>query len=155
MNQYFQQSILNADPIDLIRMVYQRAIFCVRDAREHLRQKRIAERSAAIEKAYAALSELLASMRPETAPELCGRLQALYYYIQQRLLDANMQQADPPLEEVLGLLITLSDAWSGVAEELAVKGLAARKDTPVAASTEAWRQTGQGQEDTTRVALNA
>ena|ERR1700722_15525208 len=150
MNQYFQQSILNADPIDLIRMVYQRAIFCVRDAREHLRQKRIAERSAAIERAYAALSELLASIRPETAPELCGRLQDLYYYMQQRLLDANMQQADRPLEEVLGLLITLSDAWSGVAEELA-----ARKDAPVAASTAAWRQTGQGQEDTTRVTVSA
>jgi flagellar protein FliS len=155
MNQYFQQSILNADPMDLIRMVYQRAIFCVRDAREHLRQKRIAERSAAVVRAYAALSELLASIRPETAPELCGRLQALYSYMQQRLLDANMQQDDRPLEEVLGLLITLSDAWSGAAEELAAKGLAVKKDAPSAASIEAWQHTGQGHEDTTRVAVSA
>src|SRR5579863_991863 len=100
MNPYFQQTILDADPIDLIRMVYQRAISCVQDAREHLRHKRIAERSAAVMRAYAALAELLAALRPEAAPELCGRLQSLYFYMQERLLDANLRQADQPLAEV-------------------------------------------------------
>ena len=119
MNPYFEQTILNADPIDLIGMLYQRAISCARDAREHLRNKRIAERSAAILRAYSAVAELLAALRPEVAPELSGRLRSLYCYIQQRLLDANMQQADHPLAEALGLLITLEEGWSGVAAQLA------------------------------------
>lgn len=118
MNPYLEQTILSADPIELIGMVYQRAIFCVRDAREQLRHKRIAKRSAAILGAYAALAELLAALRPEMAPELAGRLQSLYYYMQQRLLDANARQIDQPLAEVLNLLSTLAAAWSGVAAEL-------------------------------------
>jgi flagellar secretion chaperone FliS len=121
MNPYFEQTILNADPVGLIGMVYQRAVFCLREARQHLEHKRIAERSAAIMRAYKALEELLAALRPETAPELSGRLQNLYFHMQQRLLDANMQQADPPLAEVLGLLITLSEAWSALAVQLAPK----------------------------------
>jgi flagellar protein FliS len=121
MNPYLEQTILNADPIELIAMVYQRAIFCVRDAREHLRHQKIAKRSAAIMGAYAALAELLAALRPEMAPELAGRLQSLYSYMQRRLLDANARQIDQPLAEVLHLLSTLAEGWSGVAAELSVK----------------------------------
>jgi flagellar biosynthetic protein FliS len=142
MNPYFEQTILNADPLDLIRMLDQRAISCVRDAREHLRHKRIAERSAAILRAYLAIAELLAALRPEIAPELCGRLRNLYFHMQQRLLDANMQQADQPLAEVLGLLITLDDAWAGAAAQLA-------RNTP------ARHHPAQTRKDTARIAVNA
>jgi flagellar protein FliS len=119
MNPYFEQKILSVDPIELIRLVYQRARSCVADAREHLRHKRILERSAAINRAYMAIHELLSALQPEVAPELCGRLQSLYLYMQKRLLEANMRQEDPPLAEVLKLLTTLEEGWSGVAKELA------------------------------------
>jgi flagellar protein FliS len=119
MNPYFEQKILSVDPIELIRLVYQRARSCVADAREHLRNKRILERSAAINRAYMAIHELLSALQPEVAPELCGRLQSLYLYMQKRLLEANMRQEDPPLAEVLRLLTTLEEGWSGVAKELA------------------------------------
>ena len=122
MNPYYEQKIVSSDPIELVRLVYQRAISSVGEAREHLRCKRIAERSVAIMRAYAAIHQLLAALQPDVAPELCARLQGLYLYIQRRLLDANMQQADPPLAEVLSLLATLAEAWSGVAAELASKG---------------------------------
>jgi flagellar protein FliS len=118
MNPYFEQAVLSADPVELIRMIYHQAIVSLRDAREHLREKRIRERSAAILRAYAAIAELIGSLRPDTAPEISARLEGLYLYMQRRLLDANMQQADQPLVEVLGLLNTLEEAWTGVAEKL-------------------------------------
>jgi flagellar secretion chaperone FliS len=117
MNPYFEQTILHADPVQLIGMIYQRALASVREAREHLADKRILERSTAIGRAYRALAELNTALRPETAPEIAARLQGLYHYMMQRLLDANMQQADAPLEEVLSLLSTLAEAWAGVATE--------------------------------------
>lgn len=114
MNPYFEQAILSADPIELTAMVYQCAIARVREAREHLRNGRIAERSASIMRAYGALAELLSALRAESAPEFATRLHALYVYLQQRLLVANMQQTDAPLEEVLGLLSTLAESWATV-----------------------------------------
>jgi flagellar protein FliS len=130
MNPYFEQTILNADSIDLVRIMYQRAISWVLEAREHLKRKRIAERSAAITKAYAVLAELQAALRPEKAPELSRRLRSLYLYMQQRLIDSNTQQAESPLAEVLELLITLESAWSGVAAALASKDLVAPATWP-------------------------
>jgi flagellar secretion chaperone FliS len=148
MNPYFEQTILNAEPLELIRMLYQRAISCVRDGREHLRHKRVAERSAAILRAYSAIAQLLAALRPETAPELCGRLRNLYFHMQQRLLDANMQQADEPLAEVLGLLITLDDAWAGAAAQLA-------RNRDAVEETRSRHHPAQGMKDTARVAVSA
>jgi len=119
MNPYVEQQILTADPVALIRLVYQRSIASVREACEHLRSGRIAERSRAIARAYAALHELLNALRPEAAPELVSRLRELYWYMQQRLLEANLQQKEAPLVEVLGLMTTLAEAWDGVAERAA------------------------------------
>jgi flagellar secretion chaperone FliS len=118
MNRYFEETILNADPIDLIRLLYQRAISSVEDAREHLRERRVVQRTAAINRAYSVVSELIASLRPDAAPELFQQLHRLYLYIQQRLLDANFRQAEEPLTEVLSLLTTLEEGWAGAAAAL-------------------------------------
>lgn len=119
MNPYYEQKILHSEPMELIRIVYQRAISCVREALEHLRRKRIAQRAAAIADAYEAITQLLCALKPEVAPELCAQLAKLYVYMQQRLLDANAQQTEGPLLEVLGLLTTLEEGWRGAAAQLA------------------------------------
>jgi flagellar protein FliS len=114
MNQYFEQMILTASPVELIRMLYQRAIASVRDARQHLENRRIVERGKSINQAYLILLELSGSLRTEEAPQLATRLKGLYTYIQARLLEANMQQTDAPLAEALALLTTLAEGWSSV-----------------------------------------
>ncbi len=114
MNHYFEQMILSASPIELIRLLYRRAIASVREAREHLAGKRIMERGRSINQAYLILVELTISLSTEEAPELSQRLGALYAYMQQRLLEANLKQQDEPLKEVLSLLSTLAEAWEGI-----------------------------------------
>lgn len=118
MNQYFEQMILTASPVELIRLLYQRAITSVRDAREHLKRGRIMERGKAINHAYLVLTELLASLNPAEAPELSKRLSGLYTYMQGRLLDANFKQHDAPLAEVLSLLTTLEEAWKAIPDSV-------------------------------------
>lgn len=116
MNPYFEQMILSASPIELVRLMYQRAIASVADAREHLREGRIRERVQAITRAHAILSELLISLDMDQAPQLAGNLRRLYCYMQKRLLEATFNQMDGPLEETGRLLSTLADAWQEVPE---------------------------------------
>jgi flagellar protein FliS len=119
MNPYYEQKILNSDPVELIGLAYQGAVTFIEQARDHLKHKRISERSAAIMAAYKLLQHLLCSLQPEAAPEISGRLANLYCYMQQRLLEGNAQQIDRPLQEVLGLLATLSEGWEEVRRQLA------------------------------------
>lgn len=111
MNPYFENVILSASPVELVRLMYQQAIASVTDAREHLREGRIRERAQAIKKAHAILGELLVSLRMDHAPELAQNLRMLYCYMQERLIEANLRQADAPLEETGRLLTTLADGW--------------------------------------------
>ena len=133
MSPYFEQKVMNAEPVELVRLLHQKAIACVKEALEHLRHRRIAERARVIGDAYACLDELLGSLKPEEAPELAGRLQSLYLYMQRLLLEANRAQKEEPLIEVLALLTTLAEGWAGVAAQ-ATAGREARavweKDSP-------------------------
>jgi flagellar protein FliS len=116
MNPYFEQVILSASPVELVRLMYQKAIASVTDARDHLKAGRIRERGHAINKAYAILAELLISLDAEKAPELAVNLRRLYCYMQERLIEANHTQKDGPLAETVRLLTTLADAWQCVPE---------------------------------------
>jgi flagellar protein FliS len=108
---YLESRILSADPLDLVRLLYQGAIASVRDARRHLADGEIAARARAITKACSILTELTASLDHERGGDLSRGLARLYDYIGRRLIEANFRQADQPLEEVLGLLSTLAEGW--------------------------------------------
>jgi len=113
---YLAQKTLAAEPLELVAMLYLKAISEVREARRHLAEGRIALRSKAISKAFEVISELDGSLNLEAGGELSTRLRALYGYCLVRLLDANLQQSDGPLAEVLGLLSTLSEGWHAIAK---------------------------------------
>ncbi len=143
MNTYFDEMILSASPVELIRLLFQRAIAKVREARLHLRNNRIEERAAAINAAYRVVAELMSSIDPNAAPDLAQRLHALYCYAQERLLEANLKQTDAPLADVLGVLSTIAEAWN----DLSV--------APAAAPVNAWASAGLVPEDTNSFVLTA
>jgi flagellar biosynthetic protein FliS len=65
-------------------------------------------------KACEIVIELASSLDRTAGGEIALRLAQLYEYMLGRLMEANLQQTDAPLAEVLGLLATLAEAWDGV-----------------------------------------
>ena len=133
MNAYFDDMILSASPVELVRLLFQHAISKVREARVHLREHRVGERAAAINSAYQVVGELMNSIDSGAAPDLAQRLRALYCYVLERLVEANLNQIDAPLSDVLGVLSTIAEAWSDLARPKpnpwATAGVAADEST--------------------------
>jgi flagellar protein FliS len=113
-NAYLESRVLSADPVELVHMLYQACVQAVRGARQHLAQDEIAERSRCINRACEILMELNGALDHRRGGDLSSRLAQLYDYMQTRLLEANIQQNDGPLAEVVRLLTTLGEAWEGV-----------------------------------------
>ena len=111
---YLESRVLTADPVELVDLLYQACTHAVREARAHLEGGRIAERSREITRAWEILNELASSLDFERGGEISQRLAPLYAYLQGRLLEANLQQSDEPLAEVLGLVATLAEGWAGI-----------------------------------------
>jgi flagellar protein FliS len=108
---YLENQVLNADPLELVRMLYQAALDSVKDARAHLTAGDIRARSNSITRAQAIIGELNGSLDHKAAPEISRNLASLYSYMRQRLTEANLKQKDAPLAETEGLLATMYDAW--------------------------------------------
>lgn len=116
---YLESRIASADPLQLVRLLYQGATAAVKEACMHLAADNITERSRSITKAHAILGELTSSLDHNRGGELSQRLALLYDYMQRRLLEANFRQIADPLEEVLALLATLGEAWDGIQPQTA------------------------------------
>jgi flagellar protein FliS len=113
-DNYLDATVLSADPVELVRILYRTAMDSVREAREHLKAGEIAARVRAVNKAWGALRELSYCLNHEADPTFSRRLAELYDYMQRRLLAANFEQTEAPLAEVAGLLENLAGAWEKV-----------------------------------------
>jgi flagellar secretion chaperone FliS len=113
-NAYLEASILTAEPVELVRILYRGALDAVGDARACLAAGDIPGRSKAVAKADGIIRELTLSISPASAPALAHNLRELYDYIGRRLLATHAEQSDAPLAEVAGLLATMAGAWEGV-----------------------------------------
>lgn len=114
LEPYLEHRILSADPMDLIRILYEQAIRFVREARSALATGDILTRSQAISRSIGILGELEGSLDKEAGGLISQNLAALYRYMRNRLTGANLKQDDAPLAEVESLLETLAEAWKAI-----------------------------------------
>ena len=64
-----------------------------------------------IAKALAIVGELQQSLNLEEGGEIARNLDSLYFYVTDRLLEANVRGTVQPLDEASGVLSTLNEAW--------------------------------------------
>ena len=109
-------SVQDADPHQLIILLFDGAIEATHIARLHLGEKDFAGKGKAISNAMDIISNgLSASLNVEAGGELAERLSSLYDYMVQRLLFANLKNDRPALDEVGALLSDLRAAWAQIA----------------------------------------
>lgn len=108
---YLESEVMSAGPVELIQILYKAGLEAVGQARRHLQQGAIALRSREITRASAILTELSLSVDRESGGPLSRNLIELYDYMQRLLIEANVEQSEPPLAEVGRLLATLLEAW--------------------------------------------
>jgi flagellar secretion chaperone FliS len=137
---YLESRILAADPLELVRVLYRLAIDNVREARENMEKGDIPARAKAISTASQAIGELHGSLDPAAGGEIARRLAQLYEYMQRRLLEASLRQSVEPLNEVLGLLSTLSEAWQAIRTDPAPAAFAPPAGMPYLEETPALQQ---------------
>src|SRR5262245_21495900 len=113
---HMEDEVLGAPSLQLVQMLYRGALDSIASARRYLRLGDIRARSRAVDKAMAIVTELSLSLNHRDGGDLSRRLAELYGYVQRRLIEANTQQADPPLAEVERLMSMLLEGWNACAD---------------------------------------
>jgi len=110
-----ETGVVAASPHQLILMLYEGAELAVRMAIRYMNEGDLAKKSAAISKASAIILEgLRAALDPKQGGDIAQQLDALYDYMNKRLMLAHINNQTAPLEEVLGLLRELHGAWQQI-----------------------------------------
>lgn len=113
-----ETGVETADPHQLVVMLFDGALLAIATARYNLEQKNIAAKGKAISHAIAIITNgLRASLDMNAGGELAQNLAALYDYMTNRLLDANIHNSAAVLDEVSGLLAGLKDAWTQISDK--------------------------------------
>ena len=119
--RYREVEIRTASPEKLVVLLYEGAMQQTRRAKQFHESGKLGERGAAISRALAIVSELQQSLDLEAGGEIARNLRALFFFVTDRLLEANVANRSDALEEALGVLGTLHEAWVEVARNASME----------------------------------
>lgn len=112
---YIQTQVQSRSPLELVVMLYDGALRFLTEARNAMEQQDMARKRQGMSRALAILSELQSTLNMEQGGEMAVQLDALYTYLNGRMLDASMKNDPAAIDECLKLLGTLRGAWAEIA----------------------------------------
>lgn len=117
-----ETDVTSASPHKLILMLYDGALAQIHSAKLAMANKNIPVKGQHISKAIdIIINGLKVSLNMEAGGELAERLDALYDYMSERLLYANLHNNSSALDEVVELLESLRSAWADIADQPATQ----------------------------------
>ena len=111
---YQENQIRTADQGRLIVMLYERAIFSLKQAQEKIVAGDYYQRNQLILKAQNIILELMNTLNFE-AGKIAYSLQSLYNYMIRRLILADQTSDQQIVQEVIKILSELKEAWETIA----------------------------------------
>jgi flagellar protein FliS len=116
-----ETELANASPHKLILMLLDGALMAIARASSFMAENRIPEKGKSISSAIDIIANgLKSSLNYEAGDVLAERLGALYEYMINRLLYANLHNDRAALDEVAALLREIKSGWEEIANDPAV-----------------------------------
>ncbi|MBC3872299.1 flagellar export chaperone FliS [Undibacterium flavidum] len=111
-----ETGVISASPHKLIIMLYDGAITSLTNATQFMKDNDIPAKGHSISKAIAIIETgLRASLDKKAGGDIAASLDALYEYMSNRLLQANLNNQPEGLIEVQNLLRDLKFSWEAIA----------------------------------------
>lgn len=115
---YLRTRVFTATPEQLQMMLYDGAIRFSEQARPALEKKDWEASYNLISRAQKIITELTCSLKHEVAPELCGRLAALYSYVYRKLVEASTDHTIEALDDALKILRYQRETWAMLLDQI-------------------------------------
>jgi flagellar secretion chaperone FliS len=112
---YRQTNFLSADPLKLVRMCYEGAIGSLKRSRDAYIAHDYEAKGKALVKTLDIIHELNVSLDMEKGGDIAKNLRALYLYMTQALIEADLKRDLNVFDAVIHMLEELESAWQELA----------------------------------------
>ncbi|MCA9623454.1 MAG: flagellar export chaperone FliS, partial [Myxococcales bacterium] len=96
--------VKTASPGEVLVMLYDGLLRFLAEGREAMKAGERARSGERLDRAFAIVSELISTLRPEVAPELCEQLSGVYRFCMDQITAANIQQKPELIDDVIRVL---------------------------------------------------
>lgn len=117
-NPYLKTKVMTAGPAELRLMLFDGALKFAEQGRRGLADKDYEAAFVGISRCQHILAELLCTLDPTHAPDLCERLSGLYTFMITRLMAASHERDPAIVQEVVKLLAYERETWVMLLEQL-------------------------------------
>lgn len=131
--EYRRNAILGASPAQLVVMLYDGALRFIEAGRLAMRAKDLSVQNDRLLRAQRIVSELLATLDHEQGGELATNLAGLYGFVLDRLMQANIEDREEPLDQAAKTLQELREAWVHLAASVPTPAQAGHREVALAA----------------------
>ena len=139
---YLRTQVLTARPEQLTLMLLDGAIRFAERARKCLRESDYEGSFNALTRSEDIVLELVNSMKPESAPEICKQQASLYMFVYSKLVEANMGHEEAAVGDALRVLGLLRETWLMLMDQLQDQAVPSRE--PMALNSAGGRVSIQG-----------
>jgi flagellar protein FliS len=114
---YGTQKVMTASPVELVALLYDKAIVSLREAASAIEAGDVNARWKANNKATEIVTHLANTLDHDQGGEVAQNLEKLYRFILDRLFEVDMKNDAQAALDVIGLLEPLRDSWRALAEQ--------------------------------------
>ena len=115
IGQYTRSNIETAGNLDLIITCYENAILCLTQAKNHIKENELEEKSHKTQKALDIINALQGCLNFEKGGQIARNLDAIYTYLNKRILLGDIQKNLTALDESIRIMNELKSAWDSIA----------------------------------------
>ena len=130
--EFRKNAVLGASPAGLVVMLYDGALRFIEGGRAAMRARDLTRQNEALQRAQKIVGELLGTLDRAQGGEIATNLAALYGFVLEMLVEANVNDDEASLNAASKTLADLREAWAQIAAA-APSGPAAMREAILAA----------------------
>jgi flagellar protein FliS len=119
---YQKNKYETASPHRLIAMLYDGAIRFMNQSIVNVQTQDIEAANVSLNRAQDIMNELIICLNFEQGNEIAANLNNLYRYTIDLLIQANIQKTIEPIEEAIGIVKDIREAWQAIGREVKMNG---------------------------------
>ena len=129
VNNYKNTEVKTSNRLDVLIMLYDGAVQFMNQSKDYINRKDNAKKGTSLSKAIAIINEFKNTLCYDYDPKLANDLERLYNFIQERLLQANINNKIELIEDALKVTNILRGAWVQLREQQNGQDMSEAKET--------------------------
>jgi flagellar secretion chaperone FliS len=111
LNEYRKGAVNGASPLKLVIMLYDGALKFMESGKRALLDHNLEKQNADLQKAQRIITELMSCLDMDKGGEIATNLFALYSYVLNELVQANIEDKHEPIERCIVVMSELRESW--------------------------------------------